>query len=69
MSIPLFRQKTYKPSSRCIDFSTVLSLSVGGGRGESGMVQWLRVKAHDREIRVQLQVPTVISDLVVVERD
>ena len=69
MSIPLFRQKTYKPSSRCIDFSTVLSLSVGGGRGESGMVQWLRVEARDREIRVRFPSPAVISDLVVVERD
>ena len=33
---------------------------------ESGMVQWLRVEACDREIRVQFPAPAVISDLVVV---
>ena len=33
---------------------------------ESGMVQWLRVEACDREIRVQFPAPAVISDLDVV---
>ena len=33
--------------------------------GESGMVQWLRVEARDREIRVRFPVPVGVSDLVV----
>ena len=32
-----------------------------GGK-ESGMVQWLRVEAHDRGIRVRFPAPVVISD-------
>ena len=34
-------------------------------RNESGMVQWLRVEARDRDIWVRFPVPTVIFDLVV----
>ena len=35
-------------------------------RNESGMVQWLRVGARDRDIWVRFPVPTVIFDLVVI---
>ena len=31
----------------------------------SGVVQWLRVENHDREIRVQFPAPADVSDLVV----
>ena len=33
---------------------------------ESGVVQWLRVETHDREIRVLFPAPAVDSDLFVV---
>ena len=44
----------------------MLNNLIGEQEGESGMVQWLRVEARDREIRFQFPQPEVIADLVVV---